>query len=273
MATLNTRTRLHRLIDDMEMVAKELVELMSIPKHQQKTDGADTVSLMELLIEKDAEIKAVLELAEEQAKIQKVMDALKQEVDKRDAEIKNLQRSLKDAEMIMSTAIYQGKQKLKAVNQANERSTSSEEIIKFAHRISASNAVAAPITWGPGDPRRPYPTDLEMRQGWLGMAAGANIPELSRHATQTQVPADPNTAGVGPGMPPMQGGGGGGGGAMPVMGSSLSWQPSQEVAMTLTSTGSHHGIHDLRGGGHNKENEDVELMSSDSSSSSSSDEE
>ena len=54
------------------------------------------------------------------------------------------------------------------------------------------------------------------------------------------------------------------------IGSSLSWQPSQEVAMTLTSTGSHHGIHDLKG--HNKENEDVELMSSDSSSSSSSDE-
>ena len=39
--------------------------------------------------------------AEEQAKIQKVMDALKQEVDKRDAEIKNLQRSLKEAETIL----------------------------------------------------------------------------------------------------------------------------------------------------------------------------
>lgn len=257
---LNTQTRLHRLIDDMEMVAKELVELMSVPKHQQKTDGADTVSLMELLIEKDEEIKAVLELAEEQAKIQKVMDSLKLEVDKRDAEIKNLQKSLKDAEMILSTAIYQGKQKLKAVNQANEHSTSSEEIIKFAHRISASNAVAAPVTWAPGDPRRPYPTDLEMRQGWLGMGAGANIADMSRHPPQTQVSTEPP-----PGIPPMQGG------AMPVMGSSLSWQPSQEVAMTLTSTGSHHGIHELRG--HNKENEDVELMSSDSSSSSSSDEE
>ena len=52
--------------------------------------------------------------------------------------------------VLQSTAIYQGKQKLKAVCQANERSISSEEIIKFAHRISASNAVAAPVTWGPG---------------------------------------------------------------------------------------------------------------------------
>lgn len=36
------------------------------------------------------------------------------------------------------------------------------------HRISASNAVSAPLTWQPGDPRRPYPTDLEMRLGMLG---------------------------------------------------------------------------------------------------------
>lgn len=27
---------------------------------------------------------------------------------------------------------------------------SSEEIIKYAHRISASNAVCAPLTWVPG---------------------------------------------------------------------------------------------------------------------------
>ena len=39
--------------------------------------------------------------AEEQARIQKVMDALKLEVDRRDAEIKNLQRNLKDAETIL----------------------------------------------------------------------------------------------------------------------------------------------------------------------------
>lgn len=28
---------------------------------------------------------------------------------------------------------------------------SSEEIIKYAHRISASNAVCAPLTWVPGN--------------------------------------------------------------------------------------------------------------------------
>ena len=40
-------------------------------------------------------------LAQEQAELQKKYDALKAEVDKRDADIKQLQRSLKEAETIL----------------------------------------------------------------------------------------------------------------------------------------------------------------------------
>jgi len=35
---------------------------------------------------------------------------------------------------------------------------SSEELIRYGHRISASNAVCAPLNWAQGDARRPYPT-------------------------------------------------------------------------------------------------------------------
>lgn len=51
---------------------------------------------------------------------------------------------------------------------ANKRPIHSEDLIKFAHRISASHAVSAPLTWQVGDLRRPYPTDIEMRLGFLG---------------------------------------------------------------------------------------------------------
>jgi mediator of RNA polymerase II transcription subunit 4 len=40
--------------------------------------------------------------------------------------------------------------KLNAIQQANSKKVSSEELIKFVHRISASNAVASPPTWAPG---------------------------------------------------------------------------------------------------------------------------
>lgn len=62
--------------------------------------------------------------------------------------------------MFKATAIYQAKQKLQSINRANRRPVSSEDLIKFAHRISSSNAVCAPLTWQPGDPRRPYPTGI-----------------------------------------------------------------------------------------------------------------
>jgi len=46
--------------------------------------------------------------------------------------------------------VFQAKQKLKSVSQANIGKISSEELIKYAHKISASNAVAAPPGWAIG---------------------------------------------------------------------------------------------------------------------------
>ncbi|KAG8037345.1 hypothetical protein G9C98_005555 [Cotesia typhae] len=100
----------------------------------------------------------MLKQAAEQEKINIKMEALKAEVDKQDQDIQQLQRQLKEAEQILATAIYQAKQKLESIAQANKKPVPSEELIKFAHRISASNAVCAPLTWQQGDPRRPYPT-------------------------------------------------------------------------------------------------------------------
>lgn len=37
-----------------------------------------------------------------------------------------------------------------------------------SRRISESNAICAPLAWQIGDLRRPYPTDIEMRLGFLG---------------------------------------------------------------------------------------------------------
>ena len=46
---------------------RELFELMSVPKSQQKGDGTDAVTLMELLIQKDSEVKSVLQLGQSTA--------------------------------------------------------------------------------------------------------------------------------------------------------------------------------------------------------------
>lgn len=67
----------------------------------QRAHGYDHAQLTELLIAKDSELKNELLLASEQEEIQKKIDSLKDEVDKQDEEIKQLQKHLKEAEHVL----------------------------------------------------------------------------------------------------------------------------------------------------------------------------
>lgn len=149
-------------------------------KHQRPI-GADQLNLTKLLVAKENELRETLKLADEQAKINEKMNLLKNEVDRQDKYIKDFERQLKDAEQILvrvifsnfswiipwftdircysqATANFQAKQKLISIRKANKRPVSSEELIKYAHRISSSEAICAPLSWQAGDTRRPYPT-------------------------------------------------------------------------------------------------------------------
>lgn len=77
--------------------------MMLIPKPQRQQTGHlfEHSQIAELLVSKDKELRACLQLASEQGEIQKRMDGLKEEVEKQDEEIKNLQKHLKDAELIL----------------------------------------------------------------------------------------------------------------------------------------------------------------------------
>ncbi|CAD6991447.1 mediator of RNA polymerase II transcription subunit 4 [Ceratitis capitata] len=247
---LSTKERLLLLLDDIELIAKELIENTVAPKHQ-KISTADHTALVDLLVSKDEEFRKMLELADEQAKIEQKMDELRAKVEVHDREIQKLQKSLKEAELILSTAIFQARQKLASIYQSKKRPVSSEELIKYAHRISAANAVSAPLTWCIGDVRRPYPTDIEMRNGFLGkndlningggVAHQNNVPESQRSMAEV-----PNT-----------------------FQNQFNWNNLGELHMSMGSTGNTVALETRA----HKEasQDDVEVMSTDSSSSSSSD--
>lgn len=74
-----------------------------------------------------------------------------------------------------TTALYQSKQKLNLIKRANKQPVFSEDLIRYAHNISSQHSVASPYDWDVGDPRRPYPTDLQMRQSLLS----GNAPSAS----------------------------------------------------------------------------------------------
>merc|ERR1719206_73871 len=152
---------------------------MSAPDHD---------ALTKLFVEKDRQLKHTMVLAMKQGQIESNIQALTIQVKKHDEAIKDLQKKFKDAETVLATAIFQAKQKLDSIGRAKDSPVISEDLIKYAHRVSASNAVCAPLNWQQGDPRRPYPTDMEMRNGFLGRmgeAGASGWPPGASPATST----------------------------------------------------------------------------------------
>lgn len=228
------------------MIFREIIENLIAPKHQ-KTN--DYLQLIDLLVVKDNEMKQLLKLADEQTKIDEKIDTLKEQVSKYDQEINALQKNLKEAEQILSTAIFQAKQKLASIAKANERPIHSEELIKYAYRISASHAISAPLTWQQGDLRRPYPTDIEMRLGFLGKT-DLNVNGHSLQAQTSVNDVNRNTTGEIPASAQNQ----------------FAWYPSGELHMM---SGAHQSISLETNRSHKDASQDD--ASSDTSSSSSSD--
>ncbi|GFS72034.1 mediator of RNA polymerase II transcription subunit 4 [Nephila pilipes] len=255
MSNGGTRDTLLGIVDDIEIISKELFESLIAPKGQKLTSG-ELAQLAELLVLKDQDLKSTLAIAAEQAEIQKKIDALQAEVEKQDNDIHHLQKYLKEAEHLLATAVYQARQKLQCIAKSNEKSVSVDELIKYAHRISCSYAVAAPHNWQPGDPRRPYPTDIEMRLGFLGRLS--DLPSSGGMLQQQQGSLELGvTRGAhGEQNPSSQAG-------------TFTWSASTDLKNSMSSA-SNHGV-GMDTKSHNKENEDVEVMSTDSSSSSSSD--
>ncbi|XP_072466666.1 mediator of RNA polymerase II transcription subunit 4 isoform X2 [Notamacropus eugenii] len=176
-----TREKLLSVLEDLEVLSRELIENLAISRSQKLLQPGEEKQIIELLIHRDGEFQELMKLALEQGKVHHEMQLLEKEVEKRDSDIQQLQKQLKEAEQILATAVYQAKEKLKSIDKARKGAISSEEIIKYAHRISASNAVCAPLTWVPGDPRRPYPTDLEMRSGLLGQMNNPSTNGVNGH--------------------------------------------------------------------------------------------
>ncbi|XP_017955531.1 mediator of RNA polymerase II transcription subunit 4 [Drosophila navojoa] len=255
---LSTKERLLLLIDDIEMISKELIE-----QAHQKISSTELADLLDLLVSKEEEFRKMLELAEEQAKVEEAMDKLRAKVEIHDREIQKLQKSLKDAELILSTAIFQARQKLASINQANKRPVSSEELIKYAHRISSANAVSAPLTWCIGDLRRPYPTDIEMRNGLLGKSEqNINGGLVAHQNSAIQSEAQRNLSGTG-------GSNAGSGNEVPnAFQNQFSWNLG-ELHM-MGASGNSVAL-ETRAHKESSAQDDVEVMSTDSSSSSSSD--
>merc|ERR1719433_2464790 len=141
------------------------------------------------------ELEEALRVATEQREVEREISKVRAGVERQDQSIKALTSQLKEAETLLASTVYQAKQKLESISRGEP--VLSEELIKYSHKISASNAVCAPLNWQQGDPRRPYPTDIEMRGGFL---ARADLP-LAQQLQHVTAPASSLPPPPGPATP------------------------------------------------------------------------
>ena len=92
-----------------------------------------------------------------------------------DQHIKALQGQLKEAETLLASTIYQAKQKLANISRSSP--VLSEDLIKYSHRISASNAVCAPLNWQQGDPRYSISNKNNIRKKTFPCFSVKNVPK------------------------------------------------------------------------------------------------
>lgn len=269
MLAVCTREVILSLIDDVELISREMLDNCVLPK-QQRMSSSDHGAITELLVEKDKKLQEALKVAAEQGEVEQQIDDVRAKVEEQDEQIKNLQKQLKEAESLLANTIYQAKQKLDSISKA--KPVLSEDLIKYSHKISASNAVAAPPNWQQGDPRRPYPTDIEMRGGFLSRS---ELP-LSQQLQHLAPPQPAVSTFPSPAAPPapspsrsvssvsasqLQ---------SPGRPSHFGWSASGELSMQVPGGGQVHIETAGSRQGANQQDE-VEVMSTDSSSSSSTD--
>jgi len=245
------------LVDDIELISREVLDNCVLPKPK-RMPLAEHQAITELLAEKDKQLQAALKVAGEQAEVEQQIDEVRAQVKDQDNQIRNLQKQLKGAESLLSNIIYQAKHKLDSVSKA--KPVLSEDLIKYSHKISASNAVAAPPNWQQGDPRRPYPTDIEMRGGFLARAELPLAQQLQHCAATFPSPAPPQPSPGRAGSLSSHSPG------RPAHGQ-FGWNSSGELSMQMAGG----GTVQIETGGRSAAGDDVEVMSTDSSSSSSTD--
>lgn len=164
---LSTRDNINNLVDEIEILSKQLIlqTIKSGSGVSAPSQNNELLQLTKLIIQKQNQLNGHLSIASEQQILYNKINKLKEALVESDSDIKSLLLYLKEAEQVLSSAVYQSRMKLNMIKKA--KPLPSELIIRYAKKISADYGVCCPENWTPDNPRRPYPTDADMRQGWL----------------------------------------------------------------------------------------------------------
>ncbi|RNA43192.1 mediator of RNA polymerase II transcription subunit 4, partial [Brachionus plicatilis] len=169
-SVLSTKDNIKNLIDDIEQLTKELIcQTFESSKSRQYSAASESqnnlLQITKQIIQKQNQLNNYLSIANEQQTLYSKINQVKDSLVKSDSDIKSLLLYLKEAEQVLASAVYQSKLKLDMIKKSQP--LPSDVIIRYAHKISSEFGVCCPENWAGDNPYRPYPTDADMRRGWL----------------------------------------------------------------------------------------------------------
>ena len=181
-SSLGTREKFELILQEMDTISREILSQFhqsSSSSFSTEENQVDIQSLFDMLIERQSFLTEQILLVREHQQLEEQLQYKRDQIERCDNALLCLQTYLLQAVQVLSSAVHQAREKLENIRQA--KSFSSESIIRYAHQLAICYSTTAPENWQQGDIRRPYPTNVQMRQGLL-----ARISEQTLQEQQTQ---------------------------------------------------------------------------------------
>ncbi|UJR33732.1 hypothetical protein I4U23_021159 [Adineta vaga] len=161
---LGTRRKLDLLLQEMDTICREIIS--QLYNASSTNTNLNTQTLIDMFIERQNHLTQQIHIVRQQQELERQLHIKRDEILKCDRALRCLQTYLLQAVQVLSSAVYQAREKLANIRRA--KTFPSETIIRYAHQLASCYSTVAPDNWQQGDIRRPYPTNIDMRRGLLG---------------------------------------------------------------------------------------------------------
>lgn len=182
---LGTRRKLELLLQEMDTICREIIS--QLYNSSSTNANLDTQTLINMFIERQDYLTQQIQIVRQQQELERQLQIKRDEILKCERALRCLQTYLLQAVQVLSSAVYQAREKLANIRRA--KSFPSEGIIRYAHQLASCYSTIAPDNWQQGDIRRPYPTGLDMRRGLLGQISEQILQQQQQQQLNVQNPA------------------------------------------------------------------------------------
>jgi mediator of RNA polymerase II transcription subunit 4 len=178
--SLGTRQKLELILQEMDTISREMISQL----YHSSSTNLDTQTLIDMLIERQNYLTQQILIVHQHQDLERQLQIKRDDIFKCENSLYCLQTYLLQAVQVLSSAVFQAREKLENIRKA--KSFPSEAIIRYAYQLATCYSTTAPENWQQGDIRRPYPTNIHMRQGLLGRISEQTLQQQQQEQSNVE---------------------------------------------------------------------------------------